>query len=93
MKKAIKIILLSLVLMSCCVLASVITTNVLNKRNSNIVYVSADGNAPYTTLSPAALSSSRMQPVDLTEAAEKTVHGVVHIKSRAVLRPIRRFQI
>lgn len=81
MKKAIKIILLSLVLMSCCVLASVITTNVLNKRNSNIVYVSADGNAPYTTLSPAALSSSRMQPIDLTEAAEKTVHGVVHIKS------------
>ena len=82
MKKAIKIVLFSLVLMCCCVFASVITTNQINKRNSRIVYVSADGNAPYTTLSQAALSSSsKMQPVDLTEAAEKTVHGVVHIKS------------
>jgi Do/DeqQ family serine protease len=26
-------------------------------------------------------SAGKMQPVDLTEAAEKTVHGVVHIKS------------
>ena len=79
MKKATRIIAFSLTLICCCVLASVITTNLVNKKNT--VYVPAD-NAPYTTLSQASMpSSGKMQPVDLTEAAEKTVHGVVHIKS------------
>ncbi|MBO4724362.1 MAG: trypsin-like peptidase domain-containing protein, partial [Bacteroidaceae bacterium] len=55
------------------------TTNLVNKKNT--VYVPAD-NAPYTTLSQASMpTAGKMQPVDLTEAAEKTVHGVVHIKS------------
>lgn len=81
MKKATKIVLFSLLVVCCSVLASIVTTNVISKRSSNIVYVSSDSNEPYTTLSQAALSSSKMQPVDLTEAAEKTVHGVVHIKS------------
>ena len=58
-----------------------ITTNIVNKRNGNVVYVSQEG-APYTTLSQAYMpSAAKMQPVDLTDAAEKTVHGVVHIKS------------
>lgn len=81
MKKATKIIALSLVLICCSVFASVVTTKLVNKKNSNIVYVPAD-NAPYTTLSQASMpAAGKMQPVDLTEAAEKTVHGVVHIKS------------
>ena len=79
MKKAIKFATFSLALICCCVLASVITTNLVNKKNSQIIYVPSN-NAPYTTLSQAALSS-KAQPVDLTDAAEKTVHGVVHIKS------------
>ena len=69
-----------IVLICCCVGASVITTNYVNKKNSKVVYVSEQG-APYTTLSQAYMPSGKMQPVDLTEAAEKTVHGVVHIKS------------
>ena len=81
MKKTTKIAAFLLTMICCCVLASVVTTNLVNKKNSNIVYVPAD-NAPYTTLSQASMSvAGKMQPVDLTEAAEKTVHGVVHIKS------------
>ena len=81
MKKAIKIVLFSLTLICCCVLASVVTANLVSKKNSNIVYVPSD-NAPYTTLHQASMPvAGKMQPVDLTEAAEKTVHGVVHIKS------------
>ena len=80
MKKATNIVAFSLTLICCCVLASVITTNLVNKNNT--VYVPAD-NAPYTTLSQASMpTAGKMQPVDLTEAAEKTVHGVVHIKCR-----------
>lgn len=79
MNKATRIIAFSLTLICCCVGASIITTNLVNKKN--IVYVPGD-NTPYTTLSHASMSSAaKMQPVDLTEAAEKTVHGVVHIKS------------
>lgn len=79
MKKATNIVAFSLTLICCCVLASVITTNLVNKKNT--IYVPAD-NAPYTTLSQASMpTAGKMQPVDLTEAAEKTVHGVVHIKA------------
>ena len=79
MKKATNIVAFSLTLICCCVLASVITTNLVNKNNT--VYVPAD-NAPYTTVSQASMpTAGKMQPVDLTEAAEKTVHGVVHIKA------------
>ena len=81
MKKVIKIATSFIVLVCCCVGASVITTNIVNKKNNRVVYVSEQG-APYTTLSQAYMpSAGKMQPVDLTEAAEKTVHGVVHIKS------------
>lgn len=81
MKKAIRIITSFIVLVCCCVGASVITTNIVNKRNGKVVYVSQEG-APYTTLSQVYMpSAAKMQPVDLTDAAEKTVHGVVHIKS------------
>lgn len=81
MKKVINIATSLIVLVCCCVGASVITTNLVNKKNNRVVYVSEQG-APYTTLSQAYMpSAGKMQPVDLTEAAEKTVHGVVHIKS------------
>ena len=81
MKKAIRIATSFIVLICCCVGASVITTNIVNKRNSKVVYVSEQG-TPYTTPLQTSMSpASRNQPVDLTEAAEKTVHGVVHIKS------------
>lgn len=81
MKKATKIVAYSIVLIGCCVGASVITTKLVNKKNNSVVYVSEQG-APYTTLSQAYMpSAGRNQPVDLTDAAEKTVHGVVHIKS------------
>ena len=81
MKKVIRIATSLIVLVCCCVGASVITTNLVNKKNNRVVYVSEQG-TPYTTLSQAYMpSASKMQPVDLTEAAEKTVHGVVHIKS------------
>lgn len=81
MKKATKIVAYSFILICCSIGASVITTNYLSKKNGKVVYVSEQG-APYTTLSQTAFSSAgRTQPVDLTDAAEKTVHGVVHIKS------------
>lgn len=79
MKKATRIIAFSLTLICCCVGASIITTNLVNKKNT--VYVPGD-NTPYTTLSQVSMpAAGKMQPVDLTEAAEKTVHGVVHIKA------------
>lgn len=81
MKKSTKIVAYSIALICCCAGASVIATNLVNRKNNKVVYVSEQG-APYTTLSSAYLAASgKMQPVDLTEAAEKTVHGVVHIKS------------
>ena len=81
MKKAIKIIVYSFVLICCCVGASIITTGCINKKNNKVVYVSEQG-VPYTTLSQAYMpSAGKSQLVDLTDAAEKTVHGVVHIKS------------
>jgi Do/DeqQ family serine protease len=81
MKKVIKIATSLIVLVCCCVGASVITTNIVNKKSGKVVYASEQG-APYTTLSQAYMpTAGKSQPVDLTEAAEKTVHGVVHIKS------------
>ena len=81
MKKVTRLATSFIVLVCCCVGASVLTTNLVNKKNNRIVYVSEQG-SPYTTLSQANMpSAGKMQPVDLTEAAEKTVHGVVHIKS------------
>ncbi len=81
MKKVINILTYSTVLACCCIGASIITTNIVNRHKTNVVYVN-DHDEPYTTLSHASMSSaSRMQPVDLTDAAQKTVSGVVHIKS------------
>jgi len=81
MKKVISILTYSTVLACCCIGASIITTNIVNHKKTNVVYVN-DSNQPYTTLSQASMpSAGKMQPVDLTEAAEKTVSGVVHIKS------------
>ena len=49
MKKVINVVLFSLTLICCCILASVVTTNLVNKKNSKVIYVS-DDKAPYTTL-------------------------------------------
>lgn len=81
MKKTTSIIAYTLTCVCCCVFASVITTNLVNRKNGNNAYATPQG-APYTTLTQAAMPAAlKMQPVDLTDAAEKTVHGVVHIKS------------
>ena len=81
MKKLTRIVIYSVVLGCCCIGASIITTNNVSKKNNRVVYVSEQG-TPYTTLSQANMpAAGRMQSVDLTDAAEKTVHGVVHIKS------------
>lgn len=81
MKKVINILTYSIVLACCCVGASIITTNIVNRNKTNVVYVS-DSDKPFTTLSQTSMpAAGKMQPVDLTEAAEKTVSAVVHIKS------------
>lgn len=81
MKKTTSIIAYTLTCVCCCVFASVITTNLVNRKNSNTVYVTQQ-DAPYLLSSQASMPAvGKMQPVDLTDAAEKTVHGVVHIKS------------
>ena len=83
MKKTIKMATCSLLLILCCAGAAGLTTYLVNKNNKTTdhVYVT-ESVAPYSNASSLSLSpASRNQPVDLTEAAEMTVHGVVHIKA------------
>lgn len=81
MKKETRSIFFSLVLVACCATAAGITTSVVSRKNGkqSPVYVTEKGQ-PFGWASQTAMPG-RNQPVDLTEAAEKTVHGVVHIKS------------
>ncbi|MBR4843107.1 MAG: Do family serine endopeptidase [Bacteroidaceae bacterium] len=83
MKKTIKIALYSLLLIGCCAIAAGVTTYLVNKNNKSIDHVYVTETAvPYSGVSSLSMSAaSRTQPVDLTEAAEMTVHGVVHIKA------------
>lgn len=83
MKKATKTALYSLLLVVSCATAAGVTTHFVNKRNktAETVYVTQSG-VPYSKASSLSmLPASKNQPVDLTEAAERTVHGVVHIKA------------
>lgn len=50
-----------------------------NRSSDRIVAVPVDGNNPYAR--SVAGNGASFQPVDLTAAAEKTIHAVVHIKS------------
>jgi len=82
MKTAIKKGLYSVALISCCMLAAGVTANKVYKhhqKNSDVAVTTTQ--LPYYTTTATAGASQASQPVDLTEAAEKTVHGVVHIKS------------
>lgn len=81
MKTTIKNILLSSLLVVCCGAAAGVTAyKVCSKSvNQNTVAVPVPANS-YNAVT-TAMSGTPSQPVDLTEAAEKTIHGVVHIKS------------
>lgn len=81
MKKTTKIIAGSLFLVACCALVSAkVTKKVISGNGTDTVNIPAAG-MPLAGARPAALSSDQFQPVNLTDAAEKTVHAVVHIKS------------
>ena len=79
MKKSSSILAFSVALICCCIGATIITSNILNRNGQDSPQ--RDYGSAYTTLAPSAAASAKSQPIDLTEAAEKTVHGVVHIKS------------
>ncbi|HZK04090.1 MAG TPA: Do family serine endopeptidase [Bacteroidaceae bacterium] len=71
----------SVLLITLCALAAGVTTYLVNSVNKSEHKVNVvEQGTPYFTHT-AALGSVAGQPIDLTEAAEKTVHGVVHIKS------------
>ena len=73
----------SLLLVACCATAAGVTTYVVNnskdESKGNSAFVGHSSQYAYTA--SGSSTSSVGQPVDLTYAAEKTVHAVVHIKS------------
>lgn len=82
MKIATKKVLQSIMLVALCASAAGVTTYVVNKKTAKqntTVVVEKDVNNQYAMTT--ARSAFSGQPVDLTDAAEKTVHAVVHIKS------------
>ena len=83
MKKTTKIVFCSVLLIVCCAGAAGVTTYLVNKKSKSTdhVYVT-QSLVPYSSASSISMPPApRNQPVDLTEAAEMTVHGVVHIKA------------
>lgn len=82
MNRTIKIAVYSVALVGCCVGATVITNHLSGVHDSHATVYVSEQNSPYTTLSQLNMpTAGMMQPVDLTQAAESVVHGVVHIKS------------
>lgn len=83
MKIATKKTLQTVMLVALCASAAGVTTYVVNKKTASkqepTVVVEQNVNNPFAM--KTARSAFSGQPVDFTEAAEKTVHGVVHIKS------------
>ncbi len=71
----------SAILVACCAVAAGATAYVVSSRNSGKEVVAVPAASSSFFPSAAALGGHAMQPVDLTEAAEKTIHGVVHIKA------------
>ncbi len=82
MKTAIKFIAYSAVLVGVSATVASVTSNRYLKNADKTPVVVAETALPYSVPVGAAMAGAvRTQPVDLTEAAENTVHGVVHIKS------------
>ena len=82
MKIATKKTFQSVLLIALCASVAGVTTYVVNKKTANnntTVVVEGGVNNPFAMTT--ARSGFSGQPVDFTDAAEKTVHGVVHIKS------------
>lgn len=82
MKIATKKTFQAIVLVALCASAAGVTTYVVNKKSANqnpTVVLAQNEKNPFAMTT--ARSTFSGQPVDLTDAAEKTVHGVVHIKS------------
>ena len=81
MKKTTKIILGSVALVAVSAGVSGLTAYALmpEEQNKTLAFDEVFQPNPNTRL--AALDATQMQPVDLTGAAESSVHAVVHIKS------------
>lgn len=71
----------SAILVVCCAVAAGAATYVVSSKNSGKEVVAVPAASSSFFPSAATLGGHAMQPVDLTEAAEKTIHGVVHIKA------------
>lgn len=81
MRKTFGVLAGSLILVACCAsVSAIVVKKVIGNSQKDIVYIPGT-NTPLPGGHLAALTSSQIQPVDLTDAAEKTVHAVVHIKS------------
>lgn len=82
MKSSIKKLTQSVALVACCAVAAGVTAKkVASKASDHDVVVSSSTPQSYYSIPTAGGSQPAGQPVDLTVAAEKTIHGVVHIKS------------
>lgn len=82
MKTIIKTIAYSAVLVGVSATVAGVTAKHFLKEAVQSPVVVAETSLPYSVPSGAAMAgASRNQLVDLTDAAENTVHGVVHIKS------------
>jgi Do/DeqQ family serine protease len=83
MKSTTKKLMQSLLLVACCATAAGVTTYVVNNSKDELSMDSASVNysSPYAYTASGSSASPTGQPVDLTYAAEKAIHAVVHIKS------------
>lgn len=81
MKATTKTILLSSLLVICCGAAAGIVAEKVCSDHEEGQTVAFPGESSSVFTKTAAFGGASAQPVDLTEAAEKTIHGVVHIKS------------
>lgn len=81
MKTTTKSLFSSIVLVLCCAVAAGVTAYAVSSRMKSKEVVTVPSQTDSFFTSSAALGTKVSQPVDLTEAAEKTIHGVVHIKS------------
>lgn len=69
----------AVLLIALCAVAAGVTTHLVNSANNREQVVTVVGSEKPNFSYTAALVAG--QPVNLTEAAAKTIHGVVHIKS------------
>lgn len=82
MKKTIRIMFGIAAAFACCFLSAKIAVRKTLESNGSQSYFSISTKPVETVpVVTTALASASYQPVDLTEAADRTVHAVVHIKS------------